>query len=229
VVLFLMRNVEESPVWLERRRQLETRGQRDALSLTQLFRPELLKTTIHTTALMGAYLATYYSISYWYPTLLAQMRQPLLPFLAALNLGAIVGGIVCGRASEGRLGRRGAGSLATLIAVFAVPIFIFSTDPSLLWLGALIMGFFGAGNFGIVPGYLTERFPTAVRAAGAGFAYHAGAGLGSFAPTLIGYLQDRGLPLQTAMSACIVGFGVIVIVLMLAGPETRGRQFGATE
>ena len=55
------------------------------------------------------------------------------------------------------------------------------------------MGFFGAGNFGVVPGYLTERFPTVARAVGAGFAYHVGAGLGSFTPTLVGMLQDRGL------------------------------------
>ena len=192
LVLFLMRGIEESPVWLERQRHLEARSQRDSLSLMQLFKPELLGSTIHTTLLMGAFLAMYYSISYWYPTLLGQMRQPLLPLLAALNLGAILGAVACGRMSEGRLGRRGAGTLATLIALLAVPIYIFSSSTWLLGLGALLMGFFGAGIFGIVPGYLTERFPTAARAAGAGFAYHAGAGLGSFAPMLIGAAAGPG-------------------------------------
>jgi SHS family lactate transporter-like MFS transporter len=186
-------------------------------------------TTVHTSILMGAFLFMYHSISYWYPTLLAQMSQPTLPFLAALNIGAIVGGIVCGRMSEGRLGRRGAAMTATLIGILAVPIYVLTTSATLLWIGALTMGFFGAGNFGIVPGYLTERFPTAARAVGAGFAYHVGAGLGSFTPTLVGLLQDRGLPLPKAMAACIIGSGLTVILLLWLGPETRGRQFHATE
>ena len=42
-------------------------------------------------------------------------------------------------------------------------------------------------------------------------------------------LQDRGLPLPTAMAACIAGSGTLVIVLMWLGPETRGRHFTARE
>ncbi len=94
---------------------------------------------------------------------------------------------------------------------------MFTSSGTLLWIGALTMGFFGAGNFGIVPGYLTERFPTVARAVGAGFAYHVGAGLGSFTPTLVGLLQDRGLALPTAMAACIAGSGALVIVLLWLG------------
>jgi len=99
-----------------------------------------------------------------------------------------------------------------------------STSAPLLWLGALAMGFFGAGNFGVVPGYLTERFPTMVRAAGAGVAYHVGAGAGSFTPTLVGMLQDQGLALPMAMSACIAASGALLIVLLWLGPETRGTE-----
>ena len=69
------------------------------------------------------------------------------------------------------------------------------------------MGAFATGNFGIMPGYLSERFPTAVRAGGAGFAYHVGAALASVAPSLVGGLVDRGLPLERAMSSCIVVSG----------------------
>ena len=78
-----------------------------------------------------------------------------------------------------------------------------------------------------MPGYLSERFPTEARAVGAGFAYHVGAGLGSFTPFLIGALQDRGLALPRAMSACIVVSGLLVILLVWLGPETRGREFHA--
>ena len=42
-----------------------------------------------------------------------------------------------------------------------------------------------------------------------------------------GTLQDRGLPLATAMAACIAGSAALVIVLIWLGPETRGRHFTA--
>jgi MFS transporter, SHS family, lactate transporter len=229
LVLFIMKGVKESPVWLDRQRHLQANQQRDSLSLVRLFKADLVMTTLHTSMLMGAFLFMYHSITYWYPTLLTQMHRPTLPFLAALNIGGIVGALVFGRISEGRLGRRGAASIATLIGILTVPIYVFTTSAALLWIGALSMGFFGAGNFGIVPGYLTERFPTAARAVGAGFAYHVGAGLGSFTPTLVGMLQDRGLPLPTAMAACIAGSGAMVILMLWLGPETRGRQFHAND
>ena len=65
------------------------------------------------------------------------------------------------------------------------------------------------------------------RAGGAGFAYHVGAALASVAPSLVGALVDRGLPLETAMSYCIVVSGAAVIVAMWLGPETRGRTLTA--
>ena len=225
LVLFIMTGVAESPVWLDRQRRLRDRNEKDSLSLLRLFTPDLLKTTIHASVVMGAFLFMYYSITYWYATLLGQLGRPTLPYLAALNIGGIVGAVVCGRISEGRLGRRGASSIATVIGVAVVPLYVFSQSPALLLLGALAMGLFGAGNFGIVPGYLTERFPTAARGVGAGFAYHVGAGLGSFTPTLVGMLQDRGVALPSAMAACIAGSGALLIVLLWLGPETRGTRF----
>jgi len=229
LVLFIMKSVKESPVWLERQRHMHEHQHRDSLSLMRLFKPDLRMTTLHTSILMGAFLFMYHSISYWYPTLITQMHRPTLPFLAALNIGAIAGAVICGRMSEGRLGRRGAATIATLVGIVSIPLYVFTTSAPLLWIGALTMGLFGAGNFGIVPGYLTERFPTAARAVGAGFAYHVGAGLASFTPTLVGMLQDRGLPLPTAMGACIAGSGAMVILLLWLGPETRGRHFHATD
>jgi SHS family lactate transporter-like MFS transporter len=227
LVLFIMKGVKESPVWLERQRHLRESRQRDSLSLLRLFKRDLIWTTLHTASLMGAFLFMYHSITYWYPTLLGQMHRPTLPFLAALNIGGIIGAVVCGRMSEGRLGRRGAATIATLIGILMIPLYIYSTSGALLWIGALAMGLFGAGNFGIVPGYLTERFPTIARAVGAGFAYHVGAGLGSFTPTLVGMLQDRGFALPAAMAACIAGSAALLILLLWIGPETRGRQFTA--
>ena len=98
----------------------------------------------------------------------------------------------------------------------------------MLVVGALLMGVFGAGNFGMVPSYLNERFPTAVRAAGAGLAYHVGAALSALMPLLVGALQDRGFALSRAMGASIATAGVILVVLVWMGPETRGQRLAET-
>ena len=229
LVLFMIRSVPESPVWLERQRHLQERQTKDPLSIARLFWRDVLPTTLHTSIVMSAFLFMYHSITYWYPTFIGQMHKPTLPFLASLNVGAITGALFFGRLSEGPLGRRGAAALATLVGILVIPIYVWTTNDVLLGIGALAMGFFGAGNFGIVPGYLTERFPTIVRGAGAGFAYHLGAGVGSFTPTLVGALQDRGLALPTAMSACIAISGTLLIALIWMGPETRGTEFRAVE
>ena len=49
-------------------------------------------------------------------------------------------------------------------------------------LGALMMGFFGMGVWGMAPAYTIERFPTAVRGVGPGFCYHAAAAIGAVMP-----------------------------------------------
>ena len=228
LVFFMIRGVPESPVWLERQRHLRESRQRDPLSLARLFWRDVLPTTLHTSIVMSAFLFMYHSITYWYATFIGQLHKPTLPYLASLNVGAIAGALFFGRISEGRLGRRGAAAVATLVGIAVIPLYVLTTNSVLLWTGALTMGFFGAGNFGVVPGYLTERFPTIVRGAGAGFAYHFGAGIGSFTPTLVGLLQDKGLGLPLAMSACIAASGTMLIALLWLGPETRGIEFKAT-
>ena len=43
-------------------------------------------------------------------------------------------------------------------------------------------------------------------------------------PTFIGSLQDGGMSLATPMPACIAAAGLVVILLVWLGPETRGRN-----
>lgn len=223
LVLWIMARVDESPVWLERQRHLRDRKERDTLAFPRLFRPDLILTTIHASLVMGAFLCFYYSITFWYPTFISKMHRPTLPYLLALNFGTMMGNLIWGQLSESRVGRRGAATIATLGGIAAVPLYLFSTNTLPLLAGALMMGIFGAGNFGIIPSYLNERFPTAARAAGAGLAYHVGAATSSMMPYIVGALQDRGIALSNAMAACIAVTGSLVVLFLWIGPETRGR------
>ena len=223
LVVWIVRRVPESPIWLERQAIMRNQRERATLPLARLFAPGLRTTVLQTSLLMGAFLFSNQSITFWYARFLATIHKEPLPFLLALNAGGIAGAALWGRVSETRLGRRGALSLAMAIGIAATPLYLFAATGIGLWLGALIVGVFAAGCLGIMPGYLSERFPTEARAVGAGFAYHVGAGLGAFTPYMVGALQDRGVPLTTAMATCIVLSGALVILFAWLGPETRGR------
>jgi len=224
VVLGLMFTVKESPVWLEQQRQRAAGGAGTRLSVGRLFDRDLRWVTVHTSVLMTTFIFSYHSITFWYPTFLRGLSLAPLSYLIALNAGGLIGSIVLGQLSETRLGRRGAPTLGMLVGVLAAPLYLWASDPNLLLLGALLIGLGCSGAWGIVPGYLSERFPTDARAVGTGFAYHVGAGLGSFTPFLIGSLQDRGMSLSNAMMACIVTAGVLVLLMLWLGPETRGKR-----
>ena len=227
VVFAVMWTVPESPIWLERKRRVAAAGGTDRLSVGRLFDRDLLWVTLHTSLLMGGFVAMYQSATFWYPTLLGQLKHQPLYFLLALNAGGVIGSVALGALSEYRGGplggRRGSATLGVVVGLLSVPLYLFADSPAVLILGAWLMGFFAAGAWGMVPGYLSERFPTEARGVGTGFAYHAGVGIGSYGPYLIGRLQDGGMDLRLAMASCLVTAGVLVVVLLWLGPETRGR------
>lgn len=225
LAIWIATAVTESPIWLERQSNMRAANVRHSLALRRLFTRELLPITIQTSIMMGAFLVFYYSITFWYGRLV-QMSRPPSTFVAALGLGTMIGNLIWGTLSErAHIGRRGAATMATVGGILAIPAFLFTTSSAAMYAGAFLMGLFGAGNFGIIPTYLNERFPTAVRASGAGFAYHVGAFLASFITFFIGHLHDTGMPLNEAMAWCIAVSGLVAIVMVRIGPETRGREF----
>ena len=225
LVFFILARVDESPVWLERRGQMAQTQKTDSLSIIRVFRKDLIGTVVQTCLLMSVFMFWYYSITFWYPTFLRESYASPLQYLIALNLGGIGGAALWGRISETKLGRRGTVALAAIVCLLVTPLFVEVHSPSRLLLGAVLMGISGMGVWGIIPSYLTERFPTAVRAVGPGIAYHVGAAVGSLTPTLIGALQDRGILLATAMTVCIAIACVIVTAIIWLGPETRGISY----
>lgn len=221
-IFFLMTRVSESPLWQEQQRLRAGKPQR--LSLARLFDADLRWVTIHTSFLMGAFVWMYQSTTIWYPTLLGNLKQQPLAFLLLLNAGGAIGSIAFGALSEKWGGRRGAATVGMVAGVLSAPVYLFSDTSGGLLLGAWLIGFCASGAWGIVPGYLSERFPTEARGVGTGFSYHVGVGIGAFAPYLIGVLTDAGTALQTAMFWCVTGGGLSVIALLWLGPETRGRE-----
>src|SRR5262245_8200279 len=172
---------------------------------------------------MSALLCFYYSVTFWYPTLISKMGRPTLPYLVALNVGTMLGNMTWGHFSETRIGRRGASTIATIGGIVVIPLYVYASQSTALLGGGFLMGLFGVGNFGVVPSYLNERFPTAARAAGAGLAYHTCAAASALRLFIVGAMQDRGVGLSDAMAYCIAITGALVVVFLWMGPETRGH------
>jgi SHS family lactate transporter-like MFS transporter len=235
LTLWIRRNVQESPVWLERRSLLTARAREGhssgepRLSLLRIFQPDLIGITLQTTAVIGAFMCVYYSVNYWYPTFLRESGRQTLPYLAAFNLGAIIGTAGWGRLSETALGRRGAVTITVTLGMASLPLYLHAQTASTLWLGALMMGVFGMGIWGMAPAYVSERFPTSARGVGPGFTYHAGAAIGALMPLALGMMQDRGIELVNAMTAAMLVSGLLSAGLIWLGPETRGRAFTASD
>ena len=226
--LWIRVGVKESPVWLARKQHLEVTKEKP-VSVWRIFHRDMLGTTIQASLLIASFMFSYYSIAFWYPTFLLESGRSTLSHIIILNIGGIIGMILWGRLSESQLGRRGVITLAALIGVLVIPLYLWTKQPELLLLGALLMGISGTGIWSMAPASLTELFPTSVRGIGPGFAYHMGAFLGAWTPVILGTLQDRGLSIVDSMTACIVVSGLLVAIIARLGPETRGKEFLAIE
>jgi SHS family lactate transporter-like MFS transporter len=228
LVLWIRAKVTESPVWLAAQQQRATGARPPRVSLTRIFHRDLIGTTIHCSLLAACFMVSYYSVTFWYATLLRERGLNTLPFIIALNVGGIVGSAFWGGVSQGRLGRRGAVTCAAALGVLFSPLYLMSADVGIMLTGAVLVGFGAHGMWGAFPSYITERFPSEVRGAGAGFCYHAGALVGSFTSYAIGHLVDIGWTLPLAMTVAIAVSGVAVAVTIWLGPETRDRRFSDT-
>jgi MFS family permease len=128
-----------------------------------MFDRDLLWVTIHTSLLMGAFVWMYQSTTIWYPTLLANLKQQPLAFLLLLNAGGVIGSIAFGWLSERWGGPSRRGDRRHDRGHLSAPIYLFFGHRAAdLLLGAWLIGFCASGAWGIVPGYLSERFPTEV-------------------------------------------------------------------
>jgi len=117
---------------------------------------------IYAVVLMAAFNFFSHGTQDLYPTFL-QVQHALSPhavgtIAAIYNVGAIVGGILCGSLSE-RLGRRRMIVTAALLSLPVLPLWAFSASPVLLAIGAFLMQAMVQGAWGVIPAHLNELSP----------------------------------------------------------------------
>src|SRR5438270_3718326 len=77
------------------------------------------------------------------------------------------------------------------IAVHVAPLYLFTSDPFWITIGFGLQGAFGGALYSQLPAYLSERFPTEVRATASAFCYHQGAILGGLTAPVLAYLATN--------------------------------------
>jgi len=220
LALFVRARVQESDVWRETRHETWSHLGRAIAANWKLF--------LYLTALMALMNMVSHGTQDMYPTFLERdwgfgptTRAALTAFS---QVGALVGGIICGLYSD-RLGRRRTIGFALLGAVISIPIWAFAPATILLWLGAFVMQFFVQGAWGVIPAHINELAPDGVRGFLPGFAYQCGVAVASQIPHVQALFAARTTYAQTmALSAALVF--VLGGVVALAGPERRGVAFG---
>jgi len=222
LVLYIRRNVEESPAWQRMRT-----GPRRSLSTLMRGHGKLF---LYVVLLMTAFNFFSHGTQDLYPTFLQSQRKLSTHAVSVIaiiaNIGAILGGVMFGMLSQ-RDGRRRAIVLAALLALPVIPLWGLSTQLALIALGAFLMQICVQGAWGVVPVHLNELSPDEVRGTFPGFAYQLGNLLASANATLqAGFAQNHQGDYARALMIVAGAAAVTIAVLTALGPEAHGVQFG---
>ncbi len=225
LVLYIRRHVPESPVWAAASNDV---APRPGFIETMRGRWKLFAYLV---VLMMAFNMFSHGSQDMYPTFLkAQLHfdtRTVAWLTIALNVGAIVGGLLFGAWSE-RIGRRRAIIIAALLALPMVPLWAYGGSVVLLGVGVFLLQMMVQGAWGVVPVHLNELSPDAVRATLPGFAYQTGNLLAAFtAPFLAWLAVQRGGDYAFAMATFIAVVAVLLAIVTALGPEAHGARFGA--
>ena len=238
LILYVRSFVKEPEVYVETRQAKEARTREAVASgatrnpLVQIFRPDLLPTTLAASLLAIGAQGGYYAIFTWLPTFLKTDRQLSVVgtggYTAVVIVGSFLGYIVSGYINDW-LGRRPTFALYAVCS--GVLIVLYTRIPEganeLLLVLGLPLGFFASGIFSGFGSYLAELYPSRARGAGQGFCYNFGRATGALFPTIIGYLS-ASIGLAGAIGFGAVGYGLALIALLFL-PETRGKQLQAVD
>ena len=223
LVFYVQARVEESPVWLAGARKRVARSETGLAA--PIVPPNLmafLPTFLFLILLMTAFMSFSHGTQDVYPTFLAveaKLSPETIGIIGVLyGLGSIGGGIVFGSLSE-KWGRKRAIVTAALLSIPVIPLYAYGHSAFTLGAGAVLMQFMVQGAWGVVPAYLTELSPAAIRATAPGLAYQLGG--------LVTSWNGKGQALAAERWGnypAVLAITVIVVALSLAGLASLGRE-----
>src|SRR6202045_1585706 len=114
------------------------------------------------------------------------------------------------------------------LAIPIAPLYLLTTDFTWIAVAFVLQGAFGGAMYSQLPAYLSERFPTEVRATASAFCYHQGAIFGGFVPVVLTYFAtsyNLGFAIPMLVATTVAAASVVVSLLL--SPETKGKVLTA--
>jgi SHS family lactate transporter-like MFS transporter len=226
-VVWIRLYVKEPPVWAENRRLQREQKQEFRAPLLDIFRLKMLPNTIGACLWMASGFIVYYSVYGMFATHLQKdlhldAAMTAMP-IALANLVAFLASGFWGIIAD-VLGRRWAMIIPAAIGIVVTPFYLFPTSYAVVAGAFILQGAFLGAIYGQNPSYLSERFPTEVRATASGFCYHQGAIWAGFTGPVLALLaagQPLGFAVPMLIATC--GAAAVFVVTLLFGPETKGK------
>lgn len=227
-IIYVRFFVKEPEVWVENRRRQRVEHREVKTPFFTIFKRGVLSNTMTACWFMASAFLVAYSINSLFVAHL-QADLKLSPALIATpvalaNFVAFLASASWGWLSD-RVGRRWAMIIPALFVIPLAPFYLFSGNFTIIVVAYVLQGAAGTGGMlGQIPSYLSERFPTEVRATATAFAYHQGAIWGGFVAPVLAYFATTwhlGLPIPMLIGTSVGAVSFIVALLM--SPETRGR------
>src|SRR5580700_1481398 len=223
-VFWIRRHIDDSDIFHQQR---AARAPVGLSHLFSAFRGEHLWTTVKVSIMVAGAQGAGYAVGIWMPTYLRTVRHFSATaaggFLLVQILGALCG-FLLGTYLSDAIGRKQTFMWSAVLSLVFILLYMFVPmgDTALLLAGvplnvALLMKFPPMGPF------MTELFPTGVRGNAQGFCYNAGRAIGSFFPTMVGYVS-QSLDLCTTIALFSAVASLLMIVTLMLLPETRGRS-----
>jgi SHS family lactate transporter-like MFS transporter len=145
------------------------------------------------------------------------------------NVGAMLGGIAFGFLSQ-KIGRRYAIAAACVLSLVVLYSWSHDTTPIAIAIASFLMQFAVQGAWGVVPVHLNELSPAEIRGTFPGFVYQLGNFVASVnAPLQAGIAAQHGNDYGLSLMLVAGTVAVILIVLMIFGPEARNVSMTKTE
>ena len=226
-VFYVRRYVKEPAVWVENRRLQRAQNREVRTPLISIFKRGLLLNTLTACWWMASNFILYYSLTALFvPHLQKDLNlSPTLAFWPVLffNLVGFVAMGFWGWTGD-RLGRRWSMIIPAAIAVPIAPLYLLTANFSWIFVFYVLQGAFGGALYSQLPSYLSERFPTEVRATASAFCYHQGAIFGGLVPLVLTFLAEYfHVGLVIPMLVGTVAAATSVVISLLISPETKGK------
>ena len=227
-VVWIRIYVKEPKVWVENRRIQREQKKEFRAPLLEIFRRRVLGNTIMACLWMASGFVIYYSVYGMFATHLQKdlhlaAGMVAMP-IALANLVAFLASGAWGYVAD-VFGRRWAMIIPAAIGACVTPLYLFSDSYPMVAGAFILQGAFLGAIYGQNPAYLTERFPTEVRATASGFCYHQGAIWAGFTgPVLTYFAVSQPTGFAVPMLIATTGAAIMFVITLLYSPETKGKE-----